>query len=113
MEKKQKLTSELISHMIYRHSLNIGLLVVMLTGFVAGCDNDSNSTTNTYCVNPSPLTGQLDPDAPGYIVVFNENIDSITEVNRLINIYAIQVGFIFNNALKGFYGEMSNAEFVS
>lgn len=92
-------------HSIKYLSITISLIACFI---VNGCDNSSESTANAYCESPAPLSGKLDPDAPGYIVVFNENIDTTTEVNRLINIYEIQVGYIYGTVLNGFFAEMTD-----
>ena len=92
------------------HSIKyLSITIILIACFIVnGCDNGSESTANAYCKNPAQLSGQLDPDAPGYIVVFNENIDAATEVNRLINIYEIQVGFIYGAVLNGFSAEITD-----
>lgn len=86
-------------------SITCSLLACLI---VNGGSLYSETVANAYCENPAPLKGQFNPDVPGYIVVFKENIDSATEANRLINIYKIQLGFIYSTALNGFSAEMTD-----
>jgi len=92
------------------HSIKyLSIIISLIACFIVNsCSLDTESITNAYCESPAPLNGQFDPDVPGYIVVFNENINSATEVNHLINIYEIQVGFIYGAALNGFSAEMTD-----
>ena len=77
---------------------------------VIGCGNDSNNSSegNGFCDYPAPLNGTLDKNAPGYIVVFKEAVETTAEVNRLIEKYEIEVGTIYGHALNGFFGTMSD-----
>ncbi|HEB63743.1 MAG TPA: hypothetical protein ENJ07_04625 [Gammaproteobacteria bacterium] len=90
------------------------ILFALMIFVTSGChhgDNDkvaseSNSEANQYCENPAPLYRQPEPGAPGYIVVFKDEIDGDAEVNRFIVEYEIQVGATYNTP-NGFFGEMT------
>lgn len=80
--------------------LFVGLLFI-------GCSQDSNNDGNKYCDSPAPLDGQKNPDAPGYIVFLKDNVSVVNEVNRLVSVYEIQVGAIYDS-LSGFFAEMND-----
>ena len=52
-----------------------------------GCDKKPATLGGTYCAYPTPLNSQFDPDAPGYIIVFNDDVNVVAEVDRLKNSY--------------------------
>lgn len=86
------------------------VLVVFMSVVLGGCNHDSSdeSEGNGYCKNPADLNGVYDTSAPGYIVYFKDDVDTVSEVNRLIDIYEIEVGAVYD-ALNGFFGEMSES----
>ncbi len=83
-------------------------LILSLLISILSCDDKPITPDISYCKNPVDLNGQFDPKAPGYIVVFNDNIDAKEEVERLKSIYALQVSHIYDSALNGFSASMSD-----
>ena len=59
------------------------------------------------CLFPAPLSGQPDPRAPGYIVVFEDNVDAPSETNRLATRYGFTPRFVYEFALKGFSSDLT------
>jgi hypothetical protein len=59
------------------------------------------------CFNPAPLSGQPDPRAPGYIVVFEDNVDARRETNRLAALYGFSPRFVYEFALQGFSADLA------
>jgi inhibitor of cysteine peptidase len=59
--------------------------------------------------NPLPINGQADPRAPGYIVLFENNVDAKAEVARLEKLYGFQNKYVYDMpTFKGFSAVMSN-----
>jgi Peptidase inhibitor I9 len=59
------------------------------------------------CVDPAPLRGQLDSRAPGYIVMFKDNVAARPETNRLAAAYGFTPRHIYEFALQGFSAELT------
>ena len=59
------------------------------------------------CLFPAPLSGQPDPRAPAYIVVFEDNVDARSEANRLATLYGFTPRAIWESALKGFWSDLT------
>jgi hypothetical protein len=69
--------------------------------FAAGCTGGANLLA-PRCISPAPLLGQLDPTAPGYIVVFHDQVDAAAETRRLAANYGFTPAYIYTAALNGF-----------
>jgi len=54
------------------------------------------------CGNPSPLLGQFDPEAPGFIVIYRPGIDAQLETNRLSAQYGFSPRSVYTHATQGF-----------
>lgn len=76
---------------------------------LAGCTADPADEGNEAqpCSDPAPLGGEPDETAPGYIVVFVDGVDSSDEAERLADEYVIEVTSVYDVALSGFHGLMS------
>ena len=85
---------------------------------LASCmhSNDGGETTprqihtmepNAYCEEPALLEGRYPPDASGYIILFSDEVNVDNEVNRLTNIFSIEVGAIYDS-IEGFYALMDD-----
>ena len=61
------------------------------------------------CADPAPLRGQPDSRAPGYIVVFKDNVAARPETNRLATAYGFTPRHIYEFALQGFSAELTPA----
>lgn len=59
------------------------------------------------CENPAALLGQFDPNAPGYIVVFHDDVDAREETDRLAARYAFEPRAVWEFALRGFWADLS------
>ena len=59
------------------------------------------------CVDPAPLRGQPDPRAPAYIVVFEDQVESRAETNRLAAEYGFTPRYIYEFALQGFSADLT------
>lgn len=82
-------------------------LMVSITALVTvGCSSDAQE--GPFCDMPAPLHGQFDPDAPGYIVTFNQGVNIGEEVERLSAEYPIEVHAVYERVLRGFAASMSD-----
>jgi hypothetical protein len=83
----------------------------MILGFVCilftSCGHPSDQGPSFLCNNPAPLSGNFDPAAPGYIVLFNSGIDAQAETTRLSLLYGFQPENIYN-AIGGFSASFSD-----
>lgn len=59
------------------------------------------------CADPAPLEGQSDARAPGYIVVFEANVEARPETNRLAAVYGFTPRYIYEFALQGFSADLT------
>lgn len=59
------------------------------------------------CSNPVAVTGTTSPTAPGYIVTFNDGVNSETESPRLAAKYAFVTRFVYVSVLSGFAAELT------
>ena len=60
--------------------------------------------------NPVPITGKGDPQAPGYIVLFENNVDAKAEVARLEKLYGFAHKYVYDMpTFKGFAAVMTDA----
>ena len=88
--------------------MSLSYISVFFAGvLLIGCAQDSNNNGNNYCDSPVLLDGQSNPDAPGYIVYLTDNVSVVNELNRLMGIYEIQVGAVYES-LNGFFAEMND-----
>jgi hypothetical protein len=89
-----------------RSLLSLPALLAVLT--LVGCTTTADDGNELEpCSEPAPLLGVADPNAPGYIVVFEEDVDSDDEAARLADEYPIEVTNVYEVALSGFHGLMS------
>lgn len=89
-----------------KYLLNSLILSVLI--ILSACDQKPAAQGGSYCGNPAPLKGQFDPKAPGYIIVFKDDVNVAAEVERLKRNFEIQVGHIFDSALNGFSATMTD-----
>lgn len=81
-------------------------LLVSLTALVmVGCDSDVQGAAS--CDMPAPLSGQFDPQAPGFIITFHEGVNVTEEVERLSAEYPMEVTGVYELVLRGFAAFMS------
>jgi hypothetical protein len=71
-----------------------------------GCGG-SASLLAPQCVSPAPLLGQFNPAAPGYIVLFHDQVNAVAETQRLAATYAFTPKYVYESALKGFAAELA------
>jgi hypothetical protein len=90
-----------------RSLLSVPALLATLA--LVGCTAEPADEGNEFqpCSDPAPLLGEPDANAPGYIVVFEEGVDSSDEAARLADEYPIEVTSVYEFALLGFHGLMS------
>jgi hypothetical protein len=67
----------------------IGLALLCLVGCGGSEEN------HALCTNPAPVLGTFDPDAPGYIVLFHDDIDSQVATSQLATLYGFQPTHIY------------------
>jgi len=76
----------------------------------AGCDNASSIDASTDLrADSAPVASAAPANIPGqYIVVLNDNVQDVPGLSRrLANAHGGQVGFTYENAIKGFSVRMS------
>jgi hypothetical protein len=83
------------------------LFGVVVLGVLAACGTAEfveppDGQVRPPCANPSPLLGQFDPRAPGFIVVYRAGVDGQQETDRLARRYGFQPRFVYMHALQGF-----------
>ena len=61
------------------------------------------------CFSPAPVLGQFDPQAPGFIVVFDSGVDASAEAPRLGGLYGFTPQYVFTHALQGFSAQLTPA----
>jgi hypothetical protein len=71
----------------------------------AGCRGAGGSLA-PRCVSPAPLLGKFDPAAPGYIVLFRDQVDPVAETQRLATRYSFTPRYVYTAALKGFAADL-------
>jgi hypothetical protein len=59
------------------------------------------------CADPAPLGGEPDARAPGFIVVFEDNVEARPETNRLAEVYGFTPRYIYEFALQGFAADLT------
>ena len=83
------------------------LSVVISLAIAAGC-HDSTSQGNGYCEFPIEVSGEFDPRAPGFVILFFEEIDLDSELMRFVQVYEnLEVGSVFDS-LNGFFALMDD-----
>jgi hypothetical protein len=88
-------------------------LVMSLAVFTIGCQEATAPQSPTFellqpsCSSPAPVLGQFDPDAPGFIVVFEHGVDAAQETPRLASQYRFTPRFIYTHALQGFSAQFT------
>ena len=84
----------------------VATLVLMLT-LIAGCDLLFNISPK--CNNPAQLLGELDSEAPGFIIMFKDDVDTIGEVNRLSAYYNMLTQHVYTaKGIEGFTAQISD-----
>lgn len=73
--------------------------------FAAACGGTAGLPASG-CVSPVPVLGRFDPAAPGYIVIFHDQVDPVTETQRLATKYNFTPRHVYTVALKGFAAEL-------
>jgi hypothetical protein len=53
------------------------------------------------------VLGQFDPGAPGFIVVFDSEVDASAEAPRLGGLHGFTPDYVFTHALQGFSAELT------
>jgi hypothetical protein len=75
-----------------------------------GCGSDTNpvapSPVQPSCTAPAPLLGVPNPAAPGYIVLFYDNVDAVAETQRLAAKHAFAPTYVYQSAIKGFAAQL-------
>jgi hypothetical protein len=61
---------------------------------LSGC-TDESAAMDSSCRDPAPVMGQFAPEAPGYIVMFHDGIDTASEAARLASVYAITLRSVY------------------
>lgn len=75
---------------------------------MVGCIADFNDSDEySFYSDPAPLEGQIDADAPGYFVVFEDHIDATEEAGRLAAEYPIEVRSVYQAVFSGIFALMS------
>ena len=78
----------------------------MLT-LIAGCDGLFDISPK--CNNPAQLLGELDSEAPDYIIMFKDDVDPMDEVNRLSAYYNMQIQHVYvAKGIEGFTAQISD-----
>jgi subtilisin family serine protease len=97
---------------MHRHSLRLLLSGVALTGFAAGCSDQTSDIT----APASGLAPLLSKVAGGkyidgaYIVVLKQSVGNVDgPVNDIIQRFSIKADFRYQHALKGFAGKLPQA----
>lgn len=67
----------------------------------------NTTAPNAYCENPALLEGMIPPFAPGFIFFFKQGTNAVEEATRLVNVYEMEVGAIYDSLL-GFYATMTD-----
>jgi hypothetical protein len=86
-------------------SVRIVLLIGLPLLLLIGCGTQESKPT-ALCENPAPVLGEYDPNAPAYMVLFNDGIDAETEANRLADLYGFQLKSVWSS-ISGFVAEFS------
>ena len=72
---------------------------------LGGCD--SLMLPEAACENPAPLLGQKNPQAPGYIVVYEQNTPAESTTQQLAEKYSFTPKHIYH-ALSGFSATLTD-----
>lgn len=88
------------------HRVAVAVLVLAMTGCAV---DESVSQPDATCDNPAPLMGTRNPSAPGYIVVFKDEVNAAATAEALARKYDFKTKFVYTSALKGFAAELSDA----
>ena len=77
---------------------------------------DPSRVVEPACDDPAPLEGSYDPDAPGYIVVFEPSVaaaDARATAEALAAEYGFTVDRVYESALVGFFTPDATPEMVA
>jgi hypothetical protein len=86
------------------------VLGVVLTGFLFACGSDHSlapQLVRPACTDPAPLSGEFDPRAPGYIVLYRDGVDAQQETAILAARFQFVPRHVYTHALQGFSAEFS------
>jgi hypothetical protein len=81
--------------------------IVLLGAIAVACR--SRDSLAPQCVVPVPLLGQANSAAPGFIVVFHDQVDAQAETQRLASRYGFTPTHVYTAALTGFSAQLSPA----
>lgn len=73
---------------------------------LGGCD--SLMYPQAACDNPAPLLGQKHPQAPGYIVVYEQGTPAESTTQQLAQKYGFTPKHIYAHALSGFSATLTD-----
>lgn len=82
-----------------RWTNRVAIGVLVLT--VNGCREVADPRPG-LCAEPAPVTGSLDPAAPGFIVGYREGVGVVSETDRLASKYGFTPSFVYTVAFRGF-----------
>lgn len=100
--------------------------VVLLLGILSACSGGSSSPTEPSapprpqppaapapaCSNPAPLDGEPHPDAPGYIILFQDGVKAGEVAPSLARKYGFTLSHVYE-ALSGFASQDMTGEIVA
>ena len=89
----------------------VGALAVLSVGCQEGITSPDApfALLQPSCLSPAPVSGQSDPRAPGFIVVFDSGVDASAEAPRLASLYEFTPRHLFTHVLQGFSAELTPA----
>jgi hypothetical protein len=89
----------------------VGVLAVLSVGCQEGITSPDApfALLQPSCLSPAPVSGEFDPRAPGFIVVFDSGVDASVETPRLAGLYEFTPRHVFTHALQGFSAELTPA----
>jgi hypothetical protein len=89
----------------------------VVLGVLAACGPDTvaapDNALQPPCVLPAPLVGEFDPQAPHFIVIYRDGVDSQKETDRLAQLYGFEPRFVYQYAIQGFSAELEPSVLAS
>ena len=73
---------------------------------LGGCD--SPISPEAACANPAPLLGERDPEAPGFIVVYEQGTPAESTTQHLAQKYGFTPKHIYAHVLSGFSATLTD-----